>query len=122
MQGQQTQHPAFQHVVNSNRGAISRHPMRGAPKPAYPQRPVFDPGYRNVNKRKATRREELPYGRRQGLCAVPCHFWLTPPPHIVVLCAQHYACAAEDPDFRTIANKPTNLSKELQFFEKVSPC
>lgn len=66
LQGQQTQHPAFQHVVNSNRGALNRHPMRGAPKPAYPQRPVLDPGYRNVNKRKATRRDELPYGRKQG--------------------------------------------------------
>ena len=65
VQGQQTQHPAFQHVVNPNRAGLNRHPMRGAPKPAYPQRPMaYDAGYRNVNKRKATRRDELPYGRK----------------------------------------------------------
>lgn len=34
---------------------------------------------------------------------------------------QKYADTAEDPDFRSIGvNKTTNLSKELQFFEKVS--
>lgn len=92
-QGQQTQHPAFQHVVNANRGGPNRHPMGRVPKPnAYP-RAVYDPGYRNVNKRKAARRgdELVGYPRKQ-----------------------------EDPDFRSIGvNKTTNLSKELQFFEKV---
>ena len=68
VQGQQTQHPAFQHVVNPNRAGANRHPMRGAPKPNAYQRPVYDPGYRNVNKRKATRRgdELVGYTRKQG--------------------------------------------------------
>jgi len=69
-QGQQTQHPAFQHVVNP-RGAPNRHQVRGGVKPgAYPRPAVYDSGYRNVNKRKATRRgdEQIPYGRKQGDC------------------------------------------------------
>ncbi|DBA68064.1 TPA: hypothetical protein ACH3X2_014084 [Trebouxia sp. C0005] len=94
-QGQQTQHPAFQHVVNP-RGAPNRHQVRGGVKPgAYPRAAVYDSGYRNVNKRKATRRgdDQIPYG-----------------------------CKQEDPDYPRVAAggiKPTNLSKELQFFEKV---
>ena len=66
MQGQQTQHPAFQHVVNPNRGAPNRHQVRGGVKPgAYP-RPAYDQGYRNVNKRKARRGDEIVYPRKQG--------------------------------------------------------
>ena len=68
LQGQQTQHPAFQHVVNP-RGAPNRHQVRGGVKPgAYPRPAAYDPAYRNVNKREATRRgdEQIPYGRKQG--------------------------------------------------------
>lgn len=69
LQGQQTQHPAFQHVVNANRAGPNRHPMGRASKPSAYPRAVYDPsGYRNVNKRKATRRgdELVGYARKQG--------------------------------------------------------
>ena len=69
LQGQQTQHPAFQHVVNANRAGPNRHPMNRASKPSAYPRTVYDPsGYRNVNKRKATRRgdELVGYARKQG--------------------------------------------------------
>lgn len=68
VQGQQTQHPAFQHVVNANRAGPNRHQMGRAPKPSAYPRVVYDPGYRSVNKRKATRRgdELIGYPRKQG--------------------------------------------------------